>query len=183
MSLSALPFIKKFSAFLIVLVVFIFLFASCSKEDPPVQHYFNYKMNNKQGGSTAHNEMTEVNAFFMDNGFIAYSENNNLVIYATMAAGCNEPGKPACYEATIEVPGLTVGTYTLGENKPGSLQVAEFSATGIEQYLCEQFSPSGDVITIIITEVGGIGGVITGSFSGTVGGVSLSGEFKVERLT
>jgi hypothetical protein len=183
MSLLSLPAIKKFSALLTVLVFFNYFLASCSKDDPPVQHYFNYKMNNKQGGSTAHNEMTEVNAFFMDNGFIAYSENNSLVIYATMTGGCNEPGKPACYDVTIEVPGLTVGTYTLGENKPGSLQIAEFTATGIEQYLCEQFSPAGDVITVIITEVGEIGGVIMGSFSGTVGGVSLSGEFKVERLT
>ena len=183
MSFSSFPIIKRFSALLTLLVFFNFMIASCSKEDPPVQHYFNYKMNNKQGVSTAHNEMTEVNAFLMDNGFIAYIENNNLVIYATMTGGCNEPGKPACYEATIEVPGVTVGTYTLGENKSGSLQIAEFNTSGIEQYLCEQFSPSGDVITVIITEVGAIGGVIMGSFSGTVGGVSLSGEFKVERLT
>jgi hypothetical protein len=100
-----------------------------------------------------------------------------------MTGGCNEPGKPACYETTIAVPGLSVGTYTLGQNKPGSFQIAEFTAGGIEQYSCDQFSPAGDVITVIITEVGGIGGLIMGSFSGTVGGIPLSGEFKVERLT
>jgi hypothetical protein len=100
-----------------------------------------------------------------------------------MGGGCNEPGKPACYEATIVVPGLTTGTFTLGPNQPGSLQIAEFTASGIEQYSCNVLSPAGDTITVTITEVGEIGGVVTGSFTGTIGGIPVSGDFKVEKLS
>ena len=173
------------SGLILVIVFFSFLPGSCSKDDDhPVQHSFNYKMNNKQGGSTAHNEMSLANMFLLDNGFTAQNDGNiYLVIYATMGSGCGEAGKPNCYDATLVIPGLTVGTYVLGQNKPGNLQIAEFTASGIEQYSCNVGSPAGDVITVTITEVGGIGGVVIGSFTGSVGGIPLSGDFKVEKLS
>src|SRR5688572_10193748 len=102
---SFLPIIKYF-AIISLVVLSGMLTPSCSKDDPPEQHYFNYKMNNKPGGSTAHNEMTLTNMFFLDNGFTAQNDGNIYhVIYATMGAGCREAGNPNCYDVTLVIPG------------------------------------------------------------------------------
>jgi hypothetical protein len=168
---------------LLFFVLICLFFTACSKEKQEVQHFFKYAFNNKSGGSSGTNKMTLANSYFMDNGFIALTDNGSLVIDASMGADCGSAGQPNCYTATIIVPALSTGTYILGQNAPGSLQLAEFTSSGIEQYNCANYSVADDVITVHITEAGGIGGVVAGNFTGTVGGVSVSGEFKVERLS
>lgn len=165
---------------------FILLNTSCTKDSSTstTEYYFRYTVNGKMLGYTS--KPTSSNTYFLLNAVYDAKASSRGILSSSKLSDCNTNGRPPCYRAEIYLPSLSVATHLLTKSDNYLwIRENEFSTSEVNYWI-----NLGNLLSdgnVILTEVGPIGGVVVGTFSGRASTdqsnllVPISGSFRLRR--
>jgi hypothetical protein len=179
----------KTSNYFLALLVFSLSFAACKKDDSVSNNefYFKYTVNGKTGGSTSGTSTSIFSIPNMDYSAMATSVG---ILTAFKSSDCNVNGNAACYNATLSLQKLSKGTHNFS-SKGNMLLIYENQGSLSKKTYWISVSDGVGGGTVNLTEVGDVGGVVAGTFSGKAGyedgsngntsEVTITGSFRLPR--
>jgi hypothetical protein len=170
-------------------MVFSLFFAACKKENSVSSNefYFKYTVNGKTGGSTSGKSTSIFSMPNMDYSAMASSVG---LLTAYKSSDCNVNGNAPCYNASLSLQKLSIGTHNFS-TKGNMLLIYENQSSSSKKTYWISVSDGVGGGTVNFTEVGDVGGVVSGTFSGKAGyedgsngnisEVTITGSFRLPR--
>lgn len=174
----------------VVILLLTAIFAGCKKDSSSTsnnEYFFKYTVNGKNGGSSG--ILSSINS--SSNQTYAAMGTSTGILVAGKSSDCNTNGSAPCYIATLSLESLSVGTHSFN-TRGNTLWINENQLSSTEKTYWISTTDGIGGGTVTLTEVGKVGGTVSGTFSGkanvedyygNVSEVTISGSFRLLRTS